>query len=95
MAPHPPLVRGVAGHGPATWQPLTSASVHIIANRLASTAIGSLMHTCLLVQRLFELVDWGRDAQTGLKHGLLSLQAHIARPADEVGQVPAGLDVAT
>ena len=54
-----------------------------------------MQHTCLLVERLLELVDGRRDTQPALQHRLLTLQAHVARPAHKVRQIAARLDVTT
>ena len=39
-----------------------------------------------------ELVDWGRNLQTGLKNGLLPLQANVLGPFDKSAQIAFGLD---
>ena len=39
-----------------------------------------------------ELVDWGRNLQTGLKNGLLPLQANVLGPFDKSAQITLGLD---
>ena len=49
--------------------------------------------TCLLVQRLVELVDRWWDLQPGLQNSLLPLETDVLGPLNEVGHVPLGLDV--
>ena len=49
--------------------------------------------TCGAVKGGLELVDRGRDLQTGLQNGLLTLKADVFGPFDETAQVALGLDV--
>ena len=55
--------------------------------------MGSIDHTCLLVEGGVELVDCRGHLQTGLQNGLLPLQANVLGPLDEARQVALGLDV--
>lgn len=49
--------------------------------------------SCGAVKGGLELIDRGRDLQTGLQHGLLTLKADVFGPFDETAQVALGLDV--
>lgn len=49
--------------------------------------------TLVLLKGLAELVDLGRHLQSLHEDSLLSLDANVARPFDEAGEVTLGLDV--
>jgi len=49
----------------------------------------------LPVQSRLELVDWGRDLQTGLKNGLLPLEPNVFGPSHESAQIPLRLNTLT
>ena len=51
--------------------------------------------TGLPVQGRLELVDWGRDLQTGLKNGLLPLEPNVFGPSHESAQIPLRLNILT
>ena len=49
--------------------------------------------TCLLIESLWELVDWRWYLQPGLEDSLLSLETNVFWPSDESAQISLGLDI--
>ena len=49
----------------------------------------------VLVQSFGELINGGRDLQSGEKNSLLTLNANVFGPLDKASEVSLGLNVAT